>query len=184
MTRWFIALLWVALLLVIAVMVWPDAKTEATAKTKTVTKTDAKADVTTVAKIFETMVTNAEAIRQALCVALAPLAAYLVLYAFAVDGDEFIPLDWIAKLLWPFLYLFSLGRRTALMPRGTTARVLETIGWPLSIDPIAKTGVPPVPVRMAIEPGPVARERAWAGLPVRLKLCVPIVRPLLVISTV
>jgi len=133
MTRWFIALLWVALLMVIAVMVWPDAKTEATAKTKTVTKTDAKADVTTVAKIFETMVTNAEAIRQALCVALAPLAAYLVLYAFAVDGDEFIPLDWIAKLLWPFLYLFSLGRRTALMPRGTTARVLETIGWPLSI---------------------------------------------------
>ncbi len=117
MARWFVALLWVALLVVITVMVWPDAKA------------DTKPDANTIA----TMAVTPEAVRQALCVALAPLVAYLVLYAFVIDGDEFLPLDWIAKLLWPFIFLYLLGKPTASVLRGTAAAALYVAGWPLAI---------------------------------------------------
>lgn len=49
-----------------------------------------------------------DTIRRVMCIALAPLAAYLALYAFLIDADGFIPLDWITrKSPPPMLYVIA-----------------------------------------------------------------------------
>lgn len=133
MSRWFIALLWLALLVVIAVTVWPKAQPNATAETKADATALAQTDATPVARILKFMADNEDHVREALCVALAALAAYLVLYAFVIDSDEFIPLDWVARLLWPFVYLLSPTKQTSATSRGIAPRVLYALGWPFAL---------------------------------------------------